>query len=86
MADTERKEAMLDYMIGDLARAIQDDRRAWSAKEARLKEAKEAHLPSARSVRLRRHRAAIAKALVALAFHLAPPTAAVPSRPDAATP
>lgn len=77
---------MLDSLIGDLARAIQDDRRAWVAREVRLQEAEEAHLPSARSVRLRGHRAAIAKALIALAFRLAPPTSAIASRSDAATP
>lgn len=76
---------MLDTMTGDLARAIQDDRRAEAAKERRIHEAEQTHLPYGASVRLRRHRAAIAQALMALAIRLAPPTSAVASHPDVAT-
>ncbi len=63
---------MMENMVSEVARAIQDDRRAQAAKRARIIEAAEAHRPHAQGARLRARRAAIAKALMALAPRLAP--------------
>ncbi len=76
---------MLDTMIGDVAQAIQNDRRAQAAKMARIVEAEQAHLPHAESARRRARRAAIAKALMALAMRLAPPASEERARPEMAT-
>jgi hypothetical protein len=75
-ARSGRRSAMLDNMIGDIARAMQDDRRAEAMKQARLVEAEQARLPYAHGVRQRKYRAAIAAALMAFAMRLAPPTSA----------
>lgn len=76
---------MMESMIGDVARAMQDDRRAEAAKQARIIEAERAHLPHARSKRLRERRAAIAHVRIALALRLAPPDLREALRRDMAT-
>ena len=67
---------MLDNMIGDIARAMQEDRRAEATKQARILEAEQAYRPYAYGTRRRKYRAAIAAALMALAMRLAPPAPA----------
>lgn len=64
---------MMENMIGDLARTIQDDRRTQAAYNERIAEAIEGERPDALGGRTHRRRAAIAKALMALAIRLAPP-------------
>jgi hypothetical protein len=81
-----KEKAMLDNMIGDIARAMQDDRRAEAMKQMRLVEAEQARLPYAHGVRLPRYRAAIAAALMALAMRLAPSASAAAPRSEMATP
>ncbi|GEM_PF-4310635 len=76
---------MLDYMTGEVAQAIQDDRRAQAAKRARVAEVEEAHRPHGQGARMRERRAAVAKALQALAMRLAPPAPAGTPHPGIAT-
>lgn len=76
---------MMENMVSEVARAMQDDRRAQAAKQARIIEAERAHRPHAEGTRLRTHRAAIAKALMALATRLAPPAPTEAPRPGMAT-
>lgn len=76
---------MMENMIGDVARTMQDDRRAAAARRARLAEAQSVYQPHAHGARLRKRRAAIAKALQALAMRLAPPPPVTASRPTMAT-
>lgn len=77
---------MFDNMIGDVARAMQDDRRRQAAKMARIVEAEQTHRLSAREARLRNQRAALARALMALAMRLAPLPPATTPRSEMATP
>ncbi len=63
---------MMENMIGELAHAMQDDRRAQAANRARLVEAEAAHSPHAQGAWLRTRRAAIAKARAALTRRRAP--------------
>jgi hypothetical protein len=65
--------SMMENMIGDLARTMQDDRRTRAAHNERIAEAIEGERPDALGGRARKRRAAIAKALMALAMRLAPP-------------
>jgi len=64
---------MFDAMIGDLATAQQQDRQRAMAREAQIAEAIRANGPRTAIRRGQRQRAAIARALRALAFRLAPP-------------
>ena len=68
---------MMENMIGDLARTMQSDRRAQSARNERIAEALDG--------RTRARRAAIAKALMALAMRLSPPIPDSVPRPTMAT-
>ncbi|MHB8644501.1 MAG: hypothetical protein ACYDAR_01780 [Thermomicrobiales bacterium] len=76
---------MGDYMIGELARAMQDDWRAQAAKRALVAEAEAARRPRAHVARLSNRRAAIAKALMALAMRLAPSASPEAPHPGMAT-
>ncbi len=76
---------MMENMIGDVARTMQDDRRAAAARRTRLAEAESMYVPHAQGTRLRKRRAAIAKALQALAMRLAPPPPATAPRPTMVT-
>ena len=64
---------MMENMIGDIARTMQNDRRAEAARNERVFEAIAAHGPDSQGRRMRACRATIAKALIIFAARLAPP-------------
>jgi hypothetical protein len=64
---------MFDTMIGELAAAYQLERQREMAREAQIAAAQRANGPRAVISRSQRQRTAIASALRALAFRLAPP-------------
>jgi hypothetical protein len=72
---------MMENMVCEIARTMQSDRRAQSANAALLAEAERIHDPAAPSSRMRTRRAAIAKALTALATRIAPPAPEGGARP-----
>jgi hypothetical protein len=76
---------MMENMIGDIARTMQSDRRAQAARNERIAEAIATHRPNAQGNRMRARRAAIAKALIALAARLAPPVPDSNARPTVLT-
>jgi hypothetical protein len=80
------RQQMMENMIGDLARVMQEDRRARAATQAHITEAERAYRPHSPRARLRERRAAIANMLIALATRLAPPATAEAPRHAPATP
>jgi hypothetical protein len=76
---------MMENMIGELARTTQSDRRAQAARNGRIAEAIAADGPNSHGSRMRARRAAIAKALIALAARLAPPVPDGSTRPTMVT-
>lgn len=64
---------MMENMVGEFARTAQDDRRAMAERDARLAEAERTRGTGMVGGRMHPQRAAIAKALIALATLLAPP-------------
>jgi hypothetical protein len=72
---------MMENLIGDIARTMQNDRRAQAARNERIVEAIEGQGPDPRGGEMRARRAAIAKTLMALAARLAPPVPEGTPRP-----
>lgn len=66
---------MLENLIGDVAAATQQDWQRKLARDAQIAEALQANGPHAAISRSQQQRAAVARALRALAFRLAPPQA-----------
>jgi hypothetical protein len=76
---------MMENMIGEVARAMQDDRRRQETSNERIAEALSPYGSKLHGSRMRARRAAIARALIALAARLEPPTLQEAPRPTIVT-